>query len=159
MSAQQTLTVVEEMLASKSKILFFTIRHYFGHLEGQEFLFSTYNGYQTRLLVPVVKGKVTYNNQTVVDLKFQFPIIPAFFLLVLPLIFLPSFFTIGEMTINDVLREPTMNERIGWALFFIGVPSLLYYLNFVRPLKKLQTVLKNNLRLEERSNPLQYVKN
>jgi hypothetical protein len=78
----------------------------------------------------VVKGTVTYNDQTIVDLKFQLPIVPAFFQLVLPLIFLPSFFTIDEMTIDGVLREPTMNERIGWALFFIAVPSLLYYLNF-----------------------------
>lgn len=73
----------------------------------------------------MVKGRVTSDHRTVVDLKFQLPIIPAFFLFVLPLMFLPSFFTIDEMTINGVLREPTMNERIGFALFFIGVPA--YY--------------------------------
>jgi hypothetical protein len=122
-SEQQTLNAIQEMLSSKSKILFFTIPHYFGHLKGQEFVFSAYNGYQTRLLVSMVKGKVTHDDRTVVDLKFQLPIIPALFLLVLPLIFLPSFFTIDEMTINGVLREPTMNERIGWALFFVGVPA------------------------------------
>ena len=54
------------------------------------------------------------------------------------------------MTINGVLREPTMNERIGWALFIIGVPALIYYLNCIRPLQKLHRVLKNKLGLEER---------
>lgn len=93
-SQEEAMTAVQEMLSSKSKILFFTIRHYFGHLKGQEFVFSTYNGYQTRLLVPMVKGKVTHDDRTVVDLKFQLPIIPALFLFVLPLIFLPSFFTL-----------------------------------------------------------------
>ncbi|MBA4055952.1 MAG: hypothetical protein C0490_14655 [Marivirga sp.] len=124
-SEQQTLDAIQGMLSSKSKILFFTIRHYFGHLKGQEFVFSTYNGYQTRLLVPMVKGKVTNDDRTVVDLKFQLPIIPTFFLLVLPMMFLPSFFTIDEMTINGVLREPTMNERIGWALFFYWCSGII----------------------------------
>lgn len=100
----------------------------------------------------LIKGKVTREDRTVVDLKFHLPIIPAFFLLVLPLMFLPSFFTMDEMTINGVLREPTMNERIGWALFFIGIPALLYYTNFIRPLQKLHRVLKNKLRLEKKLN-------
>lgn len=152
-SEQQTMIAIQEMLSVKSKILFFTVRHYFGHLKGQDFVLSSYNGYQARLLVPMVTGRITRDNKTVVDLKFQLPIIPAFFLLVLPLVFLPSFFTIDEMTINGVLREPTMNERIGWALFFIGLPAILYYTNCVRPLQKLHRSLKNKLRLEEKLNP------
>lgn len=148
-SKEQAIMVIQEMLSSKSKILFFTIRHYFGYVRGQEFTFSTYNGYQTRLLIPMVKGKVAQVDRTVVDLKFQVPIIPTCFLLVVPMMFLPSLFTMDEMTINGELREPTMIERIGFALFFISVPALLFYLNCLRPLQKLHLDLKNNLQLEE----------
>jgi hypothetical protein len=154
-SEQQTLNTIQGMFSLNSKILFFTIRHYFGHMNGQEFVLSTYNGYQTGLLVPMVKGKVAHDDQTVVGLKFQLPIIPTFFLLVLPLMFIPIFFTVDEMTINGVLKEPTMNERIGWALFSIGVPALLYYLNCIRPLQKLHRVFKSKLKLEERAQRIQ----
>jgi hypothetical protein len=150
LSEEQTMRAIQEMLSSKSKILFFTIRQYFGHARGKEFTFSPYDGFQTRILVPMVKGKVTHDDKTVVDLKIHLPIIPTFFLLVLPLMFIPSFFTMDEMTINGVLREPTTTERIGFALFMIAVPSFLFYLNFVRPLRKLQNALQDKLKLEEK---------
>jgi hypothetical protein len=149
-SQEEILNTVRSMLSSKSKILFFTSRHYFGNVEGQKFAFTTYSGFENRFFVPMVKGQVTSESPTIVHLNFQLPILPAFFLLVFPLIFLPSFFTLDEMTINGVLREPTMNERIGWALFFIGIPAFLYYVNFVRPLQNLHYVLKNKLSLEEK---------
>jgi hypothetical protein len=151
-SEEETLTAVQEMLTSKWKILFFSIPRYFGRVTAREFTFSTYSRYQTTLLVPAVKGKVSHDGQTLVDLKFQLPVIPALFLLLFPLMFVPTFFTIDQMTINGVLRIPTMNERIGWALFFIAVPSLIFYLNYARPLLKLKRVLKKNLRLEEQLN-------
>jgi hypothetical protein len=143
------MTAVQDMLSSKSKVLFFTIRHYDGYANGLEFRFFPYKGYRSRLLAPVVKGQVRNDHPTVVDLEFQPPIIPAVFLLVFPLMFLPLFFSTDAMTINGVLREPTMNERIGWGLFFIGVPASIYYLNFILPLLKLHRVLRKKLRLED----------
>lgn len=139
------------MLSSKSKILFFTIHHYYGHVKGLEFRFSPYGNYQTRLLAPMIRGQISNDHPTIVDLKFQLPIIPGFFLVMFPLMFVPSLLTSDEMTINGVLREPTMNERIGFTFFSLGVPAFIYYMNFIRPLQKLHRVIKAKLKLEEKA--------
>jgi len=54
------------------------------------------------------------------------------------------------MTINGVLRAPTMIERIGFALFFTGLPGSLYYLNSTLSFEKLRSALIKKLKLEER---------
>lgn len=108
LSRDEALAVVQEMISSTSKFLFITIRHYFGEVKGSGFLFTTYSGLPTALMVPQIKGQVTDQQPTYIKLKLQLPIIPAIFLLIVPVLFVPGLLTMEEMTINGVVREPTI---------------------------------------------------
>ena len=148
LSQQETMNIVHKMLSLKTKVLFISVANYFGTATGTEFIMFTVNSFRVRHFVPIVKGHVMRGEPTIVELKSELPVIPAFFLLVVPVIFLPVFFTMDKMMINDVLREPSLSERIGWSLFFISIPLIIFYMNYVRPLQKLRGELKRHLALK-----------
>lgn len=54
------------------------------------------------------------------------------------------------MTINDVHRAPELSERIALSLFTLFVPSVIFYMNAIRPLKKVEAHLRKALKLEDK---------
>jgi hypothetical protein len=148
-SADQVKTIILELLAAKTKILFFSFKTHYGTLKDGQFKFSAYNT-ELVMLSPTVKGKIFGENRTVVEIKDGIPIVMLLFYSLFPAFMIPMMWLSDEITINGVLREPTILERIGFSIFSIGVPGVIFFFNTFLPLRRLRGTLKEKLKLYEK---------
>jgi hypothetical protein len=148
-SQEEVLAIVSELLSSKSKFLFFSVRKFFGRVKGGKFQVSM-NHSTSRLLVPVVKGQMLEGKPTVVELILKLPIIPTVAMTSAFLVLGIGLLTSDQMTINGVLREPTSEERVIFIGLIIAIPTVVFYFTILRPLQELRSELKKRLRLQEK---------
>jgi hypothetical protein len=152
-SQAEVSSVINELLATKTKVIFFSVRHYAGSVTNNEFTIGKYITGSSEFVTMKVRGQVFSGNPTMVNLRFGMP-----FAIVMMVTFFTvasgfaafTTLTIDEMTINGVLREPSTAERIFFSLFCSAIPTIIFYFNFIFPTQKLQRVLEEKLQLERK---------
>jgi|GEM_PF-5453451 len=152
LSVEQAIEAVQEMLSSRQQVLFFKPKQYSGKINGKEFNIAFSTGPHIRFMTSAIAGSMKTADSTIVELKYQIPIIPMVFFMLISLASIP-YDTLRELTINGVLREPTSWERFVFAFFSVGVPAVLFVLHYLHPLRILQRELRKRLRLEELAKP------
>lgn len=118
-------------------------------MHNDEFIVSSYRSDFAGLLAPRIKGKIISSDPTQVKMRLILPLFPMIFLIGGPLYFFPSFFTTETMTINGVLRAPTIGERFIFGGMFVVIPAILVFTNFILPLRQAERMLREKLSLTE----------
>ena len=149
LSPSEAAGAIERLLNTKSKFFFILPSQYFGYITAGEFSLRGQKGDSFGLFSPRIKGTIRSENPTTIETRFVLPYLTPFFYLIFPIVFLPTAFFTDEMTINGVLREPELLERIGFA-FLGSTPVLMFYLATIWPLKRVEAHLIKTLKLQEK---------
>jgi len=96
---------------------------------------------------PVIEGFFTSEKPLIINIIIK----PSYFTIIFFSIFVFTFIPVGlladKMTINDVLRSPTIFER----LLFVGlggiIPGIWCYFGYIRPVKKAERWIIKKLQL------------
>jgi hypothetical protein len=97
---------------------------------------------------PIIQGKFIEDSPTTVNLKFIPNYIMIVFFFIVATCFLYASIFLPKMTINDVLRVPTIFERILFVCIGCIVPLLWCFFGYIRPIKKAETWILERLNLK-----------
>lgn len=140
-----------DQLQRKSKLLFTSFRELHGSVRGAEFDIS--QSKRSSWFAHRIIGQILSESQTVIKLTFSFPLLIVILFCIMPAIVIiqavSAIWMSDVATINGVLREPALSERIMFSLFIIIVPAVLVGAILFYPLILLRKRLKNELRLTE----------
>ncbi|HEY0655883.1 MAG TPA: hypothetical protein VGD65_22260 [Chryseosolibacter sp.] len=150
LSPDQVKSAILELLATKSTFIF-SWPEYPGKLQGLDFSISNNILLATKSTPrPGVKGKIIPSETaTVVELRPRIPILETFLCCIFPIIFISVMITTDEMTINGVVREPTLVERIFFSFFSIAIPGIVFGLIILLPISSMTRTLMQKLQLQE----------
>lgn len=151
LSANEVITEVRSLLENKTKLLFFSIREYYGSSKNKEFVFFGYRSYFNGSEVPKLKGAIRSEHPTAIEIRMAIPYFIMFIYLLFPVIFISTFALADEMPIDGVLRRAELWERFFFGFFSIAIPSVIFYFNTILPLQKIRKHLKERLGLKENS--------
>jgi len=93
------------------------------------------------------------DNTTQINIKIYPHIFKVLFFLTFPAIFIPVAIFSDQMTINGEIRMPEFSERIFFALFGGGIPLVWLYFDSIRPIKRTESWIRNELELEIKDLP------
>ncbi len=151
LSKDEVIGFVRERLNRQSKILFISSNDYVGSIDGRSFkLYKNFNGRYGRSN-PKISGTITTTDPVTIDIKISPHYIRLLFFSIFPIVFVPAAIFSDQMTINGVLREPEMSERLFFALFGGGGPMIWCYLDSIRPIKETELWIKEKLKLTEKT--------
>ena len=151
LSANAVMGEVRSLLENKTKLLFFSIRQYYGSSNDKEFVFFGYRSYFNGFEVPKLKGAIRSEHPTTIEVRMAIPYFVMFIYLLFPVIFISTFALADEMLFNGVLRKPEIWERFFFGFFSIAIPSVIFYTNTILPLQRIRKHLKERLQLKENS--------
>jgi hypothetical protein len=154
LSPDQVKTILLDLMSIKGKFLFYSWKEYPGSLAGANFHISNLIFDYTNLTRPNVQGKIRpmpvgQKIETIVELKSGIPFFTLIFYGLFPTFMIPIMILTDEMTINGVLREPTVLERIGFSLLSFGVPGVIFYFTTLLPISRMKNTLVDKLKLSE----------
>ena len=151
LSKDEVIGFIRERLSRKSRFLFITTSDYVGSIEGRTFNF--YKNFNARYgrSNPKIKGTISTENHTTVEIKISPHYLRVLFFLIFPCVFIPTAILSDQMTINGVLREPELIERISFGLIGGGGPIIWCYFDSIRPIKKAEVWITEKLKLKVKS--------
>jgi hypothetical protein len=149
LSKEEVLSFVKERLARRHKVLFGSSPEYSGSVSENSFIFYRIFNAQHGRANPKISGKIKSFNPTVIEVKVSPHYWRISFFLIFPLVFIPVSFLSDQMTINGVLKEPELSERIFFGLFGGGMPTIWCYFDSIRPIKSTERWLREKLSLKE----------
>ena len=148
LSSAEVKALMIEQNNKRNKIRFFWGFNYFGTVDDSGFVLTRYSS-QKKIAHPRINGRIHTANPTIVELT----ITPNYFTIVSVLVWAVILAVVAIVTngmiINGVLRTPTFNERLLFALGGGGLPMLWCYLNVIFPVKWAESWLKKKLKLQE----------
>ncbi len=149
LSKDEVICFVRERLNRRSKFLLFSSNDYVGAIESKRFKF--YKSFNTRhgRANPKIKGTIVNENPTTVEIQIAPHYLRVLFFMIFPCVFIPTAILSSQMTINGVLREPEMLERIGFGLFGGVGPMIWCYFDSIRPIKETELWIRQKLMLKE----------
>jgi hypothetical protein len=147
----EVINFVRERLNKQSKVLFISSKDYVGSINGRNF--NLYKNFNSRYggSNPKIKGTITTENPTTIDIKIAPHYLRIAFFMIFPIVFIPAAILSDQMTINGVLKEPEISERILFGLFG-GGPMIWCYFDSIRPIKETELWIKQKLGLIEKTN-------
>ena len=150
LSASEVITAINRLINTKSKFLFILPSQYFGYVNTKEFNLGGHKGDRFGIFSPRIKGGILAEKPTTIEIRFVIPYLTTFFFLIIPITFsLVAAFT-DQMTINGVVREPELSERIGFAFLGVFIPAPIFYISTIWPLKRVEAHLIDALKLEKK---------
>lgn len=149
-SREEVLAFVQERLNRKSKLLFISFVEYIGSIKGATFSFYKNFNPSHGLSNPKIKGTILSESPTTIKVQISPHYLRVLFFLLFPCVFIPAAITSDEITIDGVLREPELFERILIGLFGGGGPLIFCYFDSIRPIKKAERWITDKLKLTER---------
>lgn len=150
-SKDEVIGFVRERLNRKSKVLFISTSDYVGSIEGRTFqLYKNFNS-RSGPAYSKIKGIVLIENPTTIEIRITPHYLRILFFMIFPCVFIPGAILSNQMTINGVLREPELIERVGFGLFGGVVPMIMCYFDSIRPIKKTEQWITEKLKLKEKS--------
>jgi len=96
---------------------------------------------------PVIEGVFTCDKPLTINIKIKPSYSTIVFFSIFVFIFIPVGLFSDEMTINHVLREPTIFERLLFAGVGSIIPGLWGYFGYIRPVKKAKIWIIEKLQL------------
>jgi hypothetical protein len=153
LSKEEVISFVRERINSRTKFLFLSMKDYKGSISGNTFELQKAYSSQHSPSFPKIQGKVISGNPTTVELEISPPYFRILFFLIFPTLFVPAFVFSDEITINGVLRTPSIIERISFA-GVMGIGPLVWcFFDCIWPIWKAEKWLKQELSLEESHRP------
>lgn len=150
-SREEVISFVRERLNRKSKVFFISSSDYVGSIKGKEFkLYKNFNARSGRAN-PKIKGTIVSENPTTIEIRISPHYLRVLFFMIFPCAFIPAAILSEQITINGVLREPELFERIEFGLFGGGGPMIWCYFDSIRPIKETELWITEKLKLEEKT--------
>jgi hypothetical protein len=131
----------------KTKLFFFSFQEYYGSVDTQKFTFQS-GGF--KFLVPTMDGDIIAENPITIKLRLVVPLLTVCLYSIFPISMLVPVWSVEEMTINGVTRVAALSETMGFSLFAIGLPGIIFYANVIWPLKRIESRLIEVLGLERK---------
>ena len=154
LSKDEVIGFVMERLSKRSKFLFLSSKVYVGSIKGTTFNFYRNFDRKYGRSNPKILGTILASDPTTIDIVISPHYFRILFFLIFPMVFIPAAILSEEMTINGIIREPTLSERITFALFGGGMPTIWCYFDSIRPIKQTEYWIREKLKLYEASHPL-----
>jgi hypothetical protein len=150
LSEDDIIKFVRERLNRRHRLLFLSSPEYVGSIDGKSF--KIYRNFDARYgrSNPKVHGTIMSSNPTTIEIKVSPHYLRILFFSIFPIVFVPAAILSDQMTINGVLREPELSDRIFCALFGGGGPTIWCYFDSIRPIKETEDWITEKLGLKEK---------
>jgi hypothetical protein len=96
---------------------------------------------------PVIEGIYFSDKPVTINIQIRPNYFTIIFFSLFVFTFIPAGIFIDRMTINGVFRSPTIAERFFFAGLGGGIPALLCYFGYIRPIKKAEAWIVEKLGL------------
>ncbi|AZQ64705.1 hypothetical protein EI427_21005 [Flammeovirga pectinis] len=148
LNRQEIEMTIRSLLSTESHFLFFKQKEYKGKLKKNKFKF--YKKFSSNQFSnPEIKGKFISENPLMVEIRITPHYFKLLFFLIFPIIFIPESIFADEMTINGVLREPTLVERLAFGSFGGLVPIIWGYIDTFSKYNKTEVWINNLFKLNK----------
>ncbi len=98
---------------------------------------------------PAIEGNFISEKPLTVNLRIR----PSYFMIIFlsfsVFAFIPSAIFVDEMTVNGVVKSPTVVDRLTFSLVGGVIPGLWCYFGYIRPVKKAERWIVQLLHLKE----------
>lgn len=140
---------IDQLLQSKSKVLFFNIHQYFGTVSNNEFTITTQRFDWWGMICSRLKGRVLNENRTIVETRITIPWIVVTIFSFVNLTALSAILKADEITVNGEARPADLLFKLMMALIIFILPGCMIFAIAILPAKRIEQKLIKTLDLKE----------
>ncbi|MCB2380459.1 hypothetical protein LGH70_22895 [Hymenobacter sp. BT635] len=145
---EQVNTLLNQLQPARQQFQLYQVNNYSADLVGNSFTLRNAYPRQNLPAMPKIKGEIMQEAPTTIRLQITPNYFLIAFLLLFPIIFIPSALFQDEWTINGVHRAPVLAERIMILVLAGGIPLAWCYVGAIIPVKKAEEWIVKKLALQ-----------
>ncbi|TGE20998.1 hypothetical protein [Hymenobacter metallicola] len=143
----QLVTLLSRLHPTRQHSQFYQVDNYSADLIRSGFVLRNAYPRQNLPAMPTIRAEITQSHPVTIRLKITPNYFLIAFLLLFPLIFIPSALFSDDWTINGIHRAPVLAERLEILLTGGGIPLLLCYVGVILPVQKAEDWIVKKLML------------